>query len=74
VFVSVNYRLSPADPSVLDPGRIKFPDHPTDVAEALAWLDGHVAEYGGRSYYFCSPACTREFEAEPEKYVSQISA
>jgi len=34
----------------------------------------HVAEYGGRSYYFCSPACTREFEAEPEKYVSQISA
>jgi xanthine dehydrogenase accessory factor len=34
----------------------------------------HVAEYGGRSYYFCSPACKREFEAEPEKYVSQISA
>src|SRR5215216_5136383 len=34
----------------------------------------HVAEYGGRSYYFCSPACKREFEEEPEKYVSQISA
>jgi xanthine dehydrogenase accessory factor len=34
----------------------------------------HVAEYGGRSYYFCSPACKREFEAEPKKYVSQISA
>src|SRR5215203_1056189 len=34
----------------------------------------HVAEYGGRSYYFCSPACKREFEAEPEKYVSPISA
>ena len=47
VFVSVNYRLSPADPSTLDPGRIKFPDHPDDVAEALAWLDGHIAEYGG---------------------------
>ena len=34
----------------------------------------HVAEYRCRSYYFCSPACKREFEAEPEKYVSQISA
>src|ERR687889_369332 len=34
----------------------------------------HVAEYGGRSYYFCSPACKREFEAEPEKYVSPMSA
>jgi arylformamidase len=47
VFVSLNYRLSPADASVLAPGRIKFPDHPNDVAEALGWLDGHIAEYGG---------------------------
>jgi len=34
----------------------------------------HVAEYGGRDYYFCCPACKREFEAEPEKYVARISA
>jgi xanthine dehydrogenase accessory factor len=34
----------------------------------------HVAEYGGKSYYFCCPACKREFEAKPEKYVSPISA
>src|SRR5919107_213207 len=27
----------------------------------------HVAEYGGRSYYFCSPACKRAVEAGPEK-------
>jgi xanthine dehydrogenase accessory factor len=34
----------------------------------------HVARYGGRDYYFCSPGCKRRFEAEPEKYVSPISA
>ena len=34
----------------------------------------HVAAYGGRDYYFCCAACKRKFEAEPEKYVSPISA
>jgi xanthine dehydrogenase accessory factor len=41
------------------------------VEVAGAW---YVAGYGGRDYYFCSPACKRKFEAEPEKYVSPISA
>jgi arylformamidase len=49
VFASVNYRLShgPFDPRRPDPGRTLFPDHPRDVAEALAWLDANVREYGG---------------------------
>jgi arylformamidase len=47
VFVSVNYRLSPQDTGTLDPGRIKFPDHPHDVGEAIGWLSAHVAAYGG---------------------------
>src|SRR5215204_6604364 len=34
----------------------------------------HVAGYSGRDYYFCCPGCKRKFEAEPEKYVSPISA
>ena len=34
----------------------------------------HVAGYGGKDYYFCCPGCKRAFEAEPEKYVDQISA
>jgi|SRR5829696_5003386 xanthine dehydrogenase accessory factor len=34
----------------------------------------HVAGYGGRDYYFCCPGCKRKFEAEPEQYVSPISA
>ena len=48
VFVSVNYRLSPdsGDPQT-NPGRIKFPDHPHDVGEAIGWLTGHVSDYGG---------------------------
>jgi Cu+-exporting ATPase len=29
---------------------------------------GH-AEHGGKTYYFCSPHCQAEFEADPERYV-----
>jgi acetyl esterase/lipase len=51
LFASINYRLSPAesnpDPERADPGRIRFPDHPTDVGEALGWLRHNVAERGG---------------------------
>lgn len=38
VFVSINYRLSPA---------VQHPVHVEDVATALAWLSDHLAEYGG---------------------------
>ena len=47
VFASLNYRLSPADPAALDPDRVKFPDHPHDVGEAIGWLDHNVGGYGG---------------------------
>ena len=48
VFASINYRLSPrtGNPET-NPGRIKFPDHPHDVGEAIGWLSRHVATYGG---------------------------
>lgn len=26
-------------------------------------------EYGGKTYYFCSPHCKAQFEANPEKYI-----
>lgn len=38
VYVSVNYRLSPA---------VKHPTHAEDVARAVAWVQDHVKEYGG---------------------------
>jgi len=51
VFVSVNYRLSPdvisTDPSDFDPGRLKFPEHPRDVAESIAWVSRNIASRGG---------------------------
>ena len=38
VFVSVNYRLSPA---------VQHPVHVQDVAKAVAWVHSHVQTYGG---------------------------
>lgn len=46
LLVSVNYRLSPEVASV-DPNRVMYPDHPRDVASAIAWVRSHGAEYGG---------------------------
>ncbi|MDX9975652.1 MAG: alpha/beta hydrolase, partial [FCB group bacterium] len=44
--VSINYRLSPR-PFSDDPGRIKYPVHEQDVASAIAWVQEHIAQYGG---------------------------
>ena len=38
VYVSINYRLSPA---------VQHPAHVEDVARALAWISDHIASYGG---------------------------
>jgi acetyl esterase/lipase len=47
LFVSVNYRLSPRPPNLQDARRVRFPDHPRDVAEAVAWLRRNAWRYGG---------------------------
>ena len=48
VFASLNYRLSP-DPIDLSypASRTRFPAHPDDVGEAIAWIDRNVSTYGG---------------------------
>ena len=28
-------------------------------------------EHGGKTYYFCSPACKATFEKHPEKYAAK---
>jgi Cu+-exporting ATPase len=28
-------------------------------------------EYDGRTYYFCSPACKKEFDGDPERYAGE---
>jgi YHS domain-containing protein len=30
-----------------------------------------MAEYLGKTYYFCSPGCKREFDAHPEQYAEK---
>ena len=32
------------------------------------------AEFGGRTYYFCSPRCLEKFRAEPGRYVEAAPA
>ena len=65
----------------LRPGLLEEPDaHPERAMDPVCGMTvevagaRHVAEYGGRDYYFCCPACKRKFEAEPEKYAARISA
>ncbi|MDQ5825338.1 MAG: YHS domain-containing protein [Chloroflexota bacterium] len=29
------------------------------------------SEYNGTTYYFCSPGCKRQFDKDPERYLSQ---
>jgi acetyl esterase/lipase len=47
LFASVNYRLSPSLGGPLDADRVRFPDHPHDVGEALGWLRRNVRHHGG---------------------------
>ncbi len=42
VCVAINYRLAPRDP---------FPAHIIDVKRALAWIQDHIADYGGDPSY-----------------------
>ena len=38
-----------------------------EVDEATAeW----TSEYQGKTYYFCAPGCKRDFDKDPEKYLS----
>jgi arylformamidase len=46
IFVSINYRLSPAQPS-RDTNRIMYPAHNNDVADAVKWVYDNIANYGG---------------------------
>jgi P-type Cu+ transporter len=32
------------------------------------------SEYQGKTYYFCSPGCKRDFDKEPEKYVGKAQS
>lgn len=33
-----------------------------------------TSEYQGKTYYFCSPGCKRDFDKDPEKYLGQAES
>ena len=55
------------------------PDHPRKdfimVKDLVCGMDVDPAtatnksEYKGKTYYFCSPGCKKDFDKEPEKYI-----
>jgi len=47
ILVSVNYRLSPFPYQINNQGRIKFPVHNVDIADAIKWITDHITTYGG---------------------------
>ena len=47
VFISINYRLSPYPFQLDNPKRLRFPSHPQDVGEALAWIYRNIRKYNG---------------------------
>jgi len=49
IFISINYRLSPSPFDILNPARIKYPDHNNDVADAVKWIYDNIGSYGGNS-------------------------
>lgn len=49
VFISINYRLSPLPYELENENKVQYPDHVTDVADAMAWVYKNIHEYGGDS-------------------------
>ena len=47
MFISINYRLSPIPYQLDNPDRVKYPQHPDDVARAIAYILEQAQIYGG---------------------------
>lgn len=46
----------------------------SQVNEQEPTAKGLTSQYQGKTYYFCSPSCKRQFEQYPQRYVGQQSA
>jgi Cu(I)/Ag(I) efflux system membrane fusion protein len=45
-----------------------------DVDVGKARAAGHVREHGGKTYYFCSDQCARDFEKNPDRYLKAAAS
>lgn len=41
------------------------------IDEQQATAKGLTSAYQGRTYYFCSPGCKRQFDENPQQYAGQ---
>ena len=49
VFVSANYRLTDVNLPANHPDQVSHPDHISDVASAIGWVNQNIGNYGGQS-------------------------
>jgi xanthine dehydrogenase accessory factor len=71
--VSLRAKLRPGLPEEHSVQSEEAVDHICGMTVEVATAR-HTSEYDGETYYFCCPACKREFDKEPEKHAARISA
>jgi YHS domain-containing protein len=65
--------LASGQKAAAPPAMSKDPVCGLDVDENKAKAAGWVSEYQGKTYYFHSYSCNRQFDKEPAKYVGQAA-
>ena len=59
-----------------DPGPVEELAGATTALDPVCGMDvevasaRHISSYHGQTFYFCCPACKREFEREPERFLA----
>lgn len=66
--------LAPKEPQAASPGWSMDPVTCNLVEESMAKAVGLVSEYQGKHYYFETISGKKDFEAEPQRYLSQAAA
>ncbi len=57
-----------SNPKKEEPKMVKDPVCGMDIDEKKSQ---HKSEYKGKTYYFCSPVCKKDFEKAPETYINK---
>lgn len=67
---AVETKKAQAAPARL-PAKAKDPTCGMEVSTAEAKASGRTSAYGGKTYYFCSDSCKREFDAAPARVLAK---
>ncbi len=61
----------------LDPDTEKYKEVPSMAIDPVCKMEidessaAATSEYNGQTYYFCAPGCKKNFDADPEKYLTE---